>query len=44
MAAKSYKMRYQRRLYQQRGIIVLTGVAIWLGFAIIIVAVVGFTS
>lgn len=36
--AKSYKMRmYQRRLWQQRGIIVLTGSLIWFTVAIIIV-------
>lgn len=40
MAAKSYKMRmYQRRLYQQRGIIVITGVAIWFAFALIIILI-----
>jgi hypothetical protein len=45
MAVKSYKMRmYQRRLWQQRGVIVLTGVAIWLGFALIIILVTGFTQ
>tara|TARA_R110000868_G_scaffold284467_1_gene544928 strand:- start:656 stop:793 length:138 start_codon:yes stop_codon:yes gene_type:complete len=44
MVAKSYKMRmYQRRLWQQRGIIVLTGVAIWAGFALIIILITGFT-
>lgn len=36
--AKSYKMRmYQRRLWQQRGIIVLTGSLIWATVAIIII-------
>jgi hypothetical protein len=40
MAAKSYKMRmYQRRLWQQRGTIALTGVAIWAGFALIIILI-----
>jgi hypothetical protein len=35
---KSYKMRmYQRRLWQQRGIIVMTGATIWAVIAIIIV-------
>ena len=44
MAVKSYKMRmYQRRLWQQRGTIALTGVGIWLGFAIIIIHITGFT-
>jgi len=38
---KSYKMRmYQRRLWQQRGIIVMTGATIWAIVAIIIVLVV----
>ena len=38
MNAKSYKMRmYQRRLWQQRGIIVLTGSLIWATVAIIII-------
>jgi len=35
---KSYKMRmYHRRLWQQRGIIVMTGATIWAVIAIIIV-------
>jgi hypothetical protein len=43
--AKSYKMRmYQRRLWQQRGIIALTGVGIWLAFALAIILTVGFTQ
>jgi hypothetical protein len=38
MAVKSYKMRmYQRRLWQQRGVIVLTGSLIWATVAIIII-------
>lgn len=42
---KSYKMRmYQRRLWQQRGNIVLTGVAIWLAIAAIILLAVETTS
>jgi len=45
MAVKSYKMRmYQRRLWQQRGVIALTGVAIWLTFALIIILITGFTA
>jgi hypothetical protein len=36
--AKSYKMRmYQRRLWQQRGTIVLTGAAIWAIIVLIII-------
>ena len=43
--AKSYKMRmYQRRLWQERGVIVLTGVGIWLAFALIIILITGFTQ
>jgi len=39
--AKSYKMRmYQRRLWQQRGTIVMTGAIIWSVIAIITVLVV----
>lgn len=35
---KSYKMRmYKRRLWQQRGTIVLTGTAIWATVALIII-------
>ena len=35
---KSYKMRmYHRRLWQQRGIIVMTGATIWAVIAIIVV-------
>jgi hypothetical protein len=42
---KSYKMRmYQRRLWQQRGLIAFTGTLIWAGFAFIIVAIVSLTS
>jgi hypothetical protein len=38
MAVKSYKMRmYQRRLWQQRGAIILTGTLIWATVAIIII-------
>jgi hypothetical protein len=38
MAVKSYKMRmYQRRLWQRRGAIVLTGTLIWATVAIIII-------
>lgn len=44
MAAKSYKMRmYQRRLWQERGNIILTGVAIWGGLALILILITGFT-
>lgn len=35
---KSYKMRmYQRRLWQQRGTIIITGAAIWAIIALIII-------
>jgi len=38
LMSKSYKMRmYQRRLWQQRGIIVMTGATIWAVIAIIVV-------
>jgi hypothetical protein len=37
---KSYKMRmYHRRLWQQRTQIVLTGLALWIGIAAIILLV-----
>jgi len=39
--AKSYKMRmYYRRLWQQRGVIVLTGTLIWATVAIVILVAV----
>jgi hypothetical protein len=42
--AKSYKMRmYQRRLWQQRTQIVLTGLAIWISMAAIILVVIELT-
>ena len=42
---KSYKMRmYQRRLWQERGTIILTGVAIWAGLALILIIITGFTQ
>jgi len=38
--ANSYKMRmYKRRLWQQRGQIILTGLALWIGIAAIIILV-----
>jgi len=38
MAGKSYKMRmYQRRLWQNRAQIVITGVAIWIAIAALII-------
>jgi hypothetical protein len=42
--AKSYKMRmYQRRIWQQRTQIVLTGLAIWISMAAIILVVIELT-
>jgi hypothetical protein len=42
--AKSYKMRmYQRRMWQQRTQIVLTGLAIWISMAAIILVVIELT-
>jgi hypothetical protein len=39
--SKSYKMRmYQRRMWQQRTQIVLTGLAIWVSIAALILVVV----
>jgi hypothetical protein len=36
--AKSYKMRmYQRRLWQQRGTIIMTGAVIWAIIALIVI-------
>jgi hypothetical protein len=38
---KSYKMRmYKRRLWQQRGVIVMTGSVIWAVIAIVFVIIV----
>jgi hypothetical protein len=40
MAGQSYKMRmYKRRLWQQRTQIVLTGLALWIGIAAIILLI-----
>jgi hypothetical protein len=42
---KSYKMRmYQRRLWQQRGVLIMTGAVAWALIAIIVAIIVGFTS
>jgi len=39
--AKSYKMRmYQRRLWQQRTQIVLTGLAIWISLIAIVLVII----
>jgi hypothetical protein len=45
MAGQSYRMRmYKRRLWQQRGQIALTGIAIWLGIVAIILVILEVTS
>ena len=42
--AKSYKMRmYQRRMWQQRTQIVLTGLAIWVSLAALILVIIELT-
>jgi len=43
--AKSYKMRmYQRRMWQQRVQLVLTGLAIWVALAILILVMIEVTG
>jgi hypothetical protein len=45
MAGQSYRMRmYKRRLWQQRGQIALTGIAIWLGIVAIILVILETTA
>jgi hypothetical protein len=45
MAGQSYRMRmYKRRLWQQRGQIALTGLAIWLGIVAIILVILETTA
>lgn len=45
MAGQSYKMRmYKRRLWQQRGQIALTGIAIWIGIVAIILVILEVSS
>jgi len=43
--AKSYKMRmYQRRMWQKRTQLVLTGLAIWVALAILILVMIEVTG
>jgi hypothetical protein len=45
MAGQSYRMRmYKRRLWQQRGQIALTGLAIWIGIVAIILVILEVSS
>ena len=45
MVGQSYRMRmYKRRLWQQRGQIAFTGLAIWIGIVAIILVILEVTS